>query len=87
MITVKRFQATWCGPCQVLKPIFNELKAEYPQINFEDIDVDSDPTQAQQFGIRSVPTVVILNNGAEVTRVTGAQNKNTYVQNFNNILA
>ena len=86
MITVKRFQADWCGPCQALKPIFSQLRTEYIKVIFEDIDVDNDPTQAQQFGIRSVPTVVFLNNGSEVARLTGAQNKLTYIQHLENIL-
>ena len=71
MKTAKYFSATWCGPCQTFKPIMNEIKSEGYYVEFIDIDNLSD--LAQQYNVRSVPTVVIEENGVEVDRVVGMQ--------------
>ena len=73
MKTAKYFSATWCGPCQTFKPIMNEIKSEGYYVEFIDIDNLSD--LAQQYNVRSVPTVVIEENGVEVDRVGGMQTK------------
>ena len=73
MKTAKYFSATWCGPCQTFKPIMNEIKSEGYYVEFIDIDNLSD--LAQQYNVRSVPTVVIEENGVEVDRVVGMQTK------------
>ena len=57
MKTVKYFSATWCGPCQTFKPIMNEIANEGHSVQFIDIDQQGD--LAQQYNVRSVPTVVI----------------------------
>jgi thiol-disulfide isomerase/thioredoxin len=49
MIKVKRFTATWCGPCRQLAPLFDTLKQEYPNVSFETIDVDTSPEEVQQY--------------------------------------
>jgi len=67
-----KFGAEWCGPCKMLEPKLNKLGEEYPDVNFVSINVDDDPALAKKFQIRSLPTVILLNNGDEVTRVIGA---------------
>lgn len=69
------FSASWCGPCQMLKPIFHELADEKSRDAFYSVDVDENSTLAGEFHIFSVPTVVILKNGKEVARSVGFRPK------------
>lgn len=65
---ILKFSATWCGPCQMLTKKF-----EAEGIVYEDIDVDVDKEQAKAFGVRSLPTIVIVDdNGAAIRTMTGA---------------
>ena len=73
MKSVKYFTATWCGPCQRFKPIMQEVANEGHSVQF--IDVDQSQDLAQQYNVRSVPTVVIEENGVEVDRIMGAVSK------------
>jgi len=73
MKTMKYFSATWCGPCKVFKPVMNEIAGEGHSVQF--IDVDQSPDLAQKYNVRSVPTVVVEENGSEVNRVMGAVSK------------
>ena len=75
MKTAKYFTATWCGPCQSFKPVMNEIAGEGYSVQF--IDVDENQTLASQYGVRSVPTTVIEENGVEVDRFVGALPKET----------
>ncbi len=70
MKTAKYFSATWCGPCKAFKPIVQEVVSE--GYNIEYIDIDSNQDAAVEYGVRSVPTVVILQNGTEVDRIVGS---------------
>ncbi len=79
MITVKKFSATWCGPCRMLAPMFNEqVKPQFSGVKFEDIDVDINPTETTKYGVTSVPTVIIVKDGVELQRFTGVQSKLAY---------
>ena len=70
MKTIKYFSATWCGPCKAFKPVMNEIVSEGYSVQF--IDVDHSQEVAVNYSVRSVPTVVIEENGIEVNRFTGA---------------
>jgi thioredoxin 1 len=70
MKTMKYFSAVWCGPCKAFKPIMNEIAGEGYSIEF--IDVDQEQNKATKYGVRSVPTVVIEENGIEVDRFVGS---------------
>ena len=71
MIKVKRFTATWCGPCKQLAPVFAELQQELTDVIFETIDVDQNRELALEKGISSVPTVILEKNGEQVYRFSG----------------
>ena len=66
---MKYFSAAWCGPCKAFKPVMNEIRNEGYYVEFIDIDMLTD--LAQQYNVRSVPTVVIEENGKEVSRFVG----------------
>ncbi len=80
MKTVKYFTATWCGPCQRFKPIMQEVANEGHSVQFIDIDSDQGAFLAREYNVRSVPTVVIFENGSEVNRLMGATNKQTILE-------
>lgn len=84
MIKLTRFTAEWCSPCRALAPIIEEIKNENPDIDFETVDIDDSPELISQFGIKSVPTVIIQNNGTETDRFIGIQPKGTYENAINN---
>jgi thioredoxin 1 len=86
MVTVKKFSAVWCGPCRALAPVMNEIKGQFSNVTFEDYDVDEAYDEATQYGIRSVPTVIIVKDGKEVERFTGASSKMAYVNAINESL-
>ena len=61
---VVKFGATWCGPCQALKPIMEKISDEMSdKFKFYDHDIDSSPNSTTKFGVRGVPTVMIFKNG------------------------
>jgi thioredoxin len=71
-ITVLDFTAAWCGPCRTIKPVLAALADEY-KVRVVMIDCDAEPILAEQFGVRSMPTVVLLRDGVEVGRAVGAR--------------
>ena len=71
MLTVKRYTATWCGPCKQLAPVFEELKNEITEVTFETIDVDQNKESVIAEGIVSVPTVILEQDGQQVYRFSG----------------
>jgi thioredoxin 1 len=83
MIEVKKFSAAWCGPCRVLAPIMENVKSKFNNINFENIDVDSQFEIASKYSIRSVPTVIVEKDGVEIGRFTGVQSEMAYVNALN----
>ena len=78
MKTMKYFSATWCGPCKAFKPIMNEIANEGYSVEF--IDVDQSQELAAKYGVRSVPTTIIEENGIEVNRFVGAIPKQQVLQ-------
>ncbi len=80
MKSIKYFTATWCGPCQRFKPIMQEVANEGHSVSF--IDIDSQADIAKQYNVRSVPTVVIEQNGSEVNRLIGATTKQVILENL-----
>ena len=67
------FWATWCGPCQVIAPIIEQLAEEYDgQLKVGKVDVDANQKTAMRFNVRSIPSVLLFKNGKHIDTVVGA---------------
>ena len=69
------FWAPWCGPCRMVVPIVEEIAGERPDIKVGKINVDEEAELASQFGIMSIPTLVVIENGKIVNQAIGARSK------------
>jgi thiol-disulfide isomerase/thioredoxin len=74
MKTVLKYGGTWCGPCKVYAPKFEQIKNEMNGIKFESIDVDSGDPRILEHGIRNVPTTVVIDEKGNVRKQTGVMN-------------
>ena len=86
MVTVKKFSAVWCGPCRALTPVMNEIKGNFSNVKFEEYDIDEYSDITEEYGVRSVPTVIIVKDGIELQRFTGLSSKMAYVNAINESL-
>jgi thioredoxin 2 len=67
------FWAAWCGPCRMMAPVFEQVAGQFAtRTRFAKVDTEAQPALAQRFGIRSIPSLLLFRNGAEVDRVAGA---------------
>jgi len=70
------FWAAWCAPCRMVAPVVEELAKEYEgRVSFVKLDVDQNPRTASQYGIMSIPTLLIFKNGAPVSNIVGFRPK------------
>ena len=69
------FYADWCGPCRMVAPIVHEIADERDDIVVGKINVDEQPELAMQFGVMSIPTLVVLKNGEVTNQAMGARPK------------
>jgi len=73
--------AAWCGPCRMLGPTMNQLQQEGYSVR--KVDADTESNIVQQYGVRNIPTVILLNNGKEVARMVGNNSKDSYIKLWN----
>ena len=71
------FYATWCGPCKMFAPVFEEVANEV-DMKFVKIDVDNYSDIAREYGVMSIPTVILFRNGKEVKRNVGFMSKEEF---------
>ncbi len=70
------FWAEWCGPCKTIAPILEELAGEQTgKLRIAKVDVDDNQGLARQFGVQSIPTMIVFKDGQEVHRMVGARGK------------
>ena len=69
------FYADWCGPCRMVAPVIEEIAGERADITVGKVNVDGAPELAEAFKVYSIPTLVVLENGREISRAVGARSK------------
>lgn len=69
------FWATWCGPCQMIGPVIEEIAGEVTDAKICKVDVDAQPELARQYKVLSIPTLMVFKNGELAKRETGAKPK------------
>ena len=69
------FWATWCGPCQMIAPVLEEIAQEREDVTVAKIDVDKEMALALQFGIASIPTLIVMDQGQAVNKLIGFRPK------------
>ncbi|ELZ75216.1 thioredoxin [Haloferax larsenii] len=65
------FYADWCGPCKTQDPILDDLEADYEEVSFEKVDVDEKQDVANEYQVRSLPTLIVENDDGIVDRFVG----------------
>jgi thioredoxin 2 len=79
--------AAWCGPCRVIAPVVEQLAAELSgRVKVGKLDVDKNPRTASRFGVRSIPTLLVLKDGREVDRLVGALPKQEILDRLRRVM-
>ena len=74
------FWAPWCGPCRMVSPIVDEIAEENSDIKVAKINIDEQPQLASQYGVMSIPTLLVFENGDVIEKAVGARNKSFILQ-------
>jgi thioredoxin 1 len=75
--TIVDFWASWCGPCRMIAPVFEELSSQYSgKVKFAKVNVDENPKIPANYGVRGIPTLIMFKEGKVVDQVVGAVPKN-----------
>ena len=82
------FWAEWCGPCKMIAPAIEELAADFDgKAKVAKVNVDEQLNLAQQFGVRSIPTLLFFRDGKVAEQLVGAAQKDTLAEKLNNLIA
>ena len=74
------FWAVWCGPCRMVGPVIEEVGEEHPEIKVGKVNIDEQPELAQQFGIMSIPTMIVFKDGKAAAKQVGAVPKDAILE-------
>lgn len=74
------FYATWCGPCKMVAPVLEEIANEHPEYKICKVDVDEDTELALTFGVSSIPTLVVIENGKVKNKAVGLRPKDAILE-------
>lgn len=85
MLTILDFSAEWCGPCKKLSPIIEELALEYPDLDIQKIDVDANKELVDKYKIRSIPTVLFIQEDEVLEKLVGAVSKFDLVEKIESL--
>ena len=81
------FWATWCGPCKAISPIIEEIAGEYDgKVTVGKVDVDQNQNTAMKYGVRSIPTLLIMKDGKVVNQIVGAVPKENITKMLDEII-
>ena len=81
------FSAAWCGPCKKLEPIVDEIAGDYDgRVKVVKVDVDSSPATAARFGVMSVPTLLLVSDGAVKDQMIGLMSKQALADRLDKVL-
>lgn len=80
--------APWCGPCRMVAPVVEEIAKQMTgRLRVGKLNVDENPVTAARFGVQSIPTLLVLNEGREIDRIVGAQPKATILQRLEQVIS
>ena len=82
-VSLLDFYADWCGPCRMVLPLVDQIAAEREDLLVGKVNVDENPDLAKEFGVFSIPTLVVMKGGRVVNKVSGARNKNQILDLLN----
>ena len=85
-LTVVDFFATWCGPCKMLTPVVERVNEKLAgEVNFVKVDIDAFNDIASEYRIQSVPTLVYIKEGKEITRTVGYMDEDSLLEKVNSL--
>lgn len=85
-VVVVDFFATWCGPCNMLAPILEEVQEEMKNIKIVKVDIDENPNVSQEYRVKNIPTIKIFKNGEELSTNVGFLPKGSLIDIINKII-
>lgn len=84
-IVIVDFYANWCGPCKMLGPVLEDIASSRAEISVIKVDVDKHDTLAREFGIMSIPTIIIYKDGKLMKKLVGFMPEEALLEEINNI--